>query len=317
MLQEYSKTYKPFIYPWAVEIAKTHEKIHWVEDEVSLNSDITDWSRGKLTQDEKAFITNILRLFTQSDVIVGKFYYENLIPRFKNNEVRNMLGSFAAREAIHQRAYALLNDTLGIPESEYLAFLEYVEMADKADFMYRADTSTDHGLALGLAKSVFNEGVSLFASFAMLLNFQRRGLMIGTGKIVEWSIRDESMHVDGISRLFRQLFEERPNLMTNQLKSDIYTMAEEMVRVEEKFIDLAFQDYHIEGMPMEDIKQYVRHIADRRLIQLGMKPIFKVKDNPIMWLEYIVNGLDHTNFFENRVTDYSVGGMTGDWCFDG
>ena len=116
-LLEFSKTYKPFIYPWAVELTKKHEEIHWIEDEAELSEDVQDW-RTKLNEDEKLFITQVLRLFTQSDVQVGENYHELLIPKFKNNEVRNMLSSFANREGVHQRAYALLNDTLGLPDSD-------------------------------------------------------------------------------------------------------------------------------------------------------------------------------------------------------
>ena len=201
-LLEFSETYKPFHYPWAVEMTTRHEKAHWIEEEVDLSEDVTDWKGGKMSDLEKEYVTNILRLFTQSDVAVGQNYFDQFIPKFKNNEVRNMLGSFATREGIHQRAYALLNETLGLPDSEYHAFLEYQEMADKIDYMTDSDVSTMRGLGLALAKSVFNEGVALFASFVMLLNFQRYGKMKGMGKVVEWSIRDESMHVEGISKLF-------------------------------------------------------------------------------------------------------------------
>ena len=198
-----SETYKPFYYAWAVDLTVRHEKAHWIEDEVDLGEDVSDWKTNKVTPVEKDYITNILRLFTQSDVAVGQNYYDQFIPKFKNNEVRNMLGSFASREGVHQRAYALLNDTLGLPDSEYHAFLEYKEMTDKIDFMQKSDNTTQRGLALALAKSVCNEGVALFASFVMLLNFQRVGKMKGMGKVVEWSIRDESMHVEGNSRLFK------------------------------------------------------------------------------------------------------------------
>ena len=195
-LTEFSKTYKPFYYPWAVDMTVRHEKAHWIEDEIDLSEDVVDWKSGKLTDTEKKYITNILRLFTQSDVAVGQNYYDQFIPKFKNNEVRNMLGSFASREGIHQRAYALLNDTLGLPEEEYHAFLDYKEMSDKIDFMQNSDTNTVRGLGLALAKSVFNEGVALFASFVMLLNFQRYGKMKGMGKVVEWSLRDEALIED-------------------------------------------------------------------------------------------------------------------------
>jgi ribonucleoside-diphosphate reductase beta chain len=312
-LLEFSETYKPFHYPWAVEITTRHEKAHWIEDELDLSEDVSDWKMGKMSPVEKEYVTNILRLFTQSDVAVGQNYYDQFIPKFKNNEVRNMLGSFAAREGIHQRAYALLNETLGLPDSEYHAFLEYSEMADKIEYMRKADTATLKGLGLSLAKSVFNEGVALFASFVMLLNFQRYGKMKGMGKVVEWSIRDESIHVEGNSKLFKAFVKEHSRVVDNDFKKAIYEMSKDIVDLEDKFIDLAYELGEIEGLEKEEVKQYIRYITDRRLLQLGMKPNFKVKENPLPWLEWVLNGADHTNFFENRVTEYEVAGLSGDW----
>lgn len=312
-LLEFSQTYKPFHYPWAVEITTRHEKAHWIEDELDLSEDVNDWKGGKITPTEKAYITNILRLFTQSDVAVGQNYYDQFIPKFKNNEVRNMLGSFAAREGIHQRAYALLNDTLGLPDEEYHAFLEYKEMADKIEYMMQSDVNTMRGLGLSLAKSVFNEGVALFASFVMLLNFQRFGKMKGMGKVVEWSIRDESMHVEGNSKLFKVFCKEHARIIDDEFKKEIYEMARQVVKLEDKFVELAYKLGEIEGLDMAEVKQYIRYITDRRLLQLGMKPNFKVKDNPLPWLEWVLNGADHTNFFENRVTEYEVAGLSGKW----
>jgi glutaredoxin 3 len=306
-----SKTYKPFSYPWAVDLTVKHEKAHWIEDEIDLSEDVTDWKNGKITKVEKEYITNILRLFTQSDVAVGQNYYDQFIPAFKNNEVRNMLGSFAAREGIHQRAYALLNDTLGLPDSEYHAFLEYKAMTDKIDFMMDADPSTRKGL--GLAKTVFNEGVALFASFAMLLNFQRFGKMKGMGKVVEWSIRDESMHVEGNAALFRIYCQENPYIVDNAFKKEIYMMATKAVELEDTFIDLAYEMGNIEGLKAEEVKEYIRHITDRRLNQLGLNEMYSIDKNPLTWLEWVLNGADHTNFFENRVTEYEVAGLTGNW----
>ena len=312
-LLKFSETYKPFYYPWAVEITTRHEKVHWIEDEVDLAEDVSDWKGGKVSESEKDYITNILRLFTQADVAVGQNYYDQLIPKFKNNEVRNMLGSFANREAIHQRAYALLNETLGLPPEEYHAFLEYSEMSDKIDFMMDSNTSTHKGLALAMAKSVMNEGIALFASFVMLLNFQRYGKMKGMGKVVEWSIRDESIHVEGIAKLFRQFCTEYPKIVDDEFKAAIYEMARQSVKLEDKFVQLTYKMGAPEGLEASDVKTYIRYITDRRLLQLGLKPNFKVKENPLPWLEWVLNGADHTNFFENRVTEYEVAGLTGTW----
>ena len=312
-LMVFSETYKPFHYPWAVEITTRHEKVHWIEDELDLSEDVADWKSGKVSAVEKEYITNILRLFTQSDVAVGQNYYDQLIPKFKNNEVRNMLGSFANREAIHQRAYALLNETLGLSDAEYHAFLEYTEMADKIEFMMDSDPNTVRGLAMAMAKSVMNEGIALFASFVMLLNFQRYGKMKGMGKVVEWSIRDESIHVEGIAKLFKAYCAEHPKIVDDEFKANIYEMARQAVKLEDNFVDLAYKLGDIEGLEEKEVKQYVRYITDRRLIQLGLKGNYKVKDNPLPWLEWVLNGADHTNFFENRVTEYEVAGLSGKW----
>jgi len=308
-----SETYKPFRYPWAVELTKRHEQSHWIEDEIDLSDDVADWKNGKLSESERDYITQVLRLFTQSDVAVGQNYYDFFIPKLKNNEIRNMLGSFAAREGIHQRAYALLNDTLGLPESEFHAFLEYKEMSNKVDFMRDNDNSNYSNLTFAIAKSVFSEGISLFASFVMLLNFQRFGKMKGMCKVVEWSIRDETMHVDGMTQIFKKFCEEHPRIVTDEFKKDIYSMLRKVVKLEDKFIDLSYGDGSIEGLDKDDVKQYIRYIADRRLLQLGFKPNYRVKENPLPWLDWVLNAPDHTNFFENRVTEYEVGGLRGDW----
>ena len=300
-LLKFSETYKPFLYPWAVELTKKHEEIHWIEDEAELSEDVQDW-KTKLSDDEKVFITHVLRLFTQSDVQVGENYHELLIPKFKNNEVRNMLSSFANREGVHQRAYALLNDTLGLPDEDYHAFLEYSEMADKIDFMKDGNISSHMGLALALAQSVFNEGMSVFASFVMLLNFQRFGKMKGMATIVEWSIRDETIHVQGNAKLFREFTDEHPRIINDELKSKIYQMAENAVALEDKFIQLAFKGNNVQGLTKKEVRDYIRHIADRRLLQLGLKPLFKQKKNPLPWLDWVLNGASHDNFFEKRVT---------------
>ncbi len=309
-----STAYKPFKYPWAVDYAISHEKIHWGEWEAKLHEDVAQWKGGVITPEEKNHITSILRLFTQSDVAVGTNYIELFLPKFKNNEIRAMLTSFVNREFVHQRAYALLNDTLGLAEEEYRAFLEYEEMKTKIEFMRDADTHTLHGLGKSIAQSACNEGMSLFSAFVMLLNYQRVGKMKGMCEIVEWSIRDESMHVEGMTKLFREFCEEHPKVVTDEFKKSIYQMFRDAVALEDQVIDLAYSSKsEIEGLKAQEVKDYIRYIADRRLIQLGLKGNFGVKENPLPWLDWIVNGDSLKNFFEGTVTDYNAAGMSGEW----
>jgi len=308
-----SKSYKPFTYEWAVTYAREHERIHWIEDELELQTDVSHWKSGKLTSEEKNHITQILRLFTQSDVAVGTNYLEYYIPKFKNNEIRAMLTAFASREFIHQRAYALLNDTLGLPEEEFTAFADIKEMQAKLDFMGDIDVHSMQGIGLAIARSVLNEGMSLFSAFAMLLNYQRFGKMPAMCTVVEWSVRDESQHAEGMAKLFRAFCEEHPRVVNDEFKATIYQMFRDAVRLEDKVIDLAYEMGNLEGLSAAEVKQYIRYLADRRLIQLGLKPNWKVKDNPLPWMEEMLAGSSMSNFFEKRVTDYNSHGLAGEW----
>ena len=311
-LLDQSPAYKPFANPSFVNQAIEHDKLAWGEWECDLNEDVAQWKSGKISASEKNFITQILRLFAQSDVIVGGSYVDVFLPRIKNNEARMMMLSFAQRETIHMRSYALLNDTLGFPESEYTAFLEYEAMADKIEFMQTFDPDTKQGLAKAIAQTVCNEGMSLFSAFVMLLNFQRFGKLKGMCEIVEWSIRDETMHVDGMTALFRQYITENPEVVTDEFKQSIYDMYRTAVTLEDKVIDLAFELGAMEGITQSEVKEYIRYIADRRLTNLGLKPNWDIESNPLPWLDWVLNGDSFKNFFEGRVTDYSADGMSGD-----
>ena len=311
-LLDQSPAYKPFANPSFVNQAIEHDKLAWGEWECDLNEDVAQWKSGKISASEKNFITQILRLFTQSDVIVGGSYVDVFLPRIKNNEARMMMLSFAQRETIHMRSYALLNDTLGFPESEYTAFLEYEAMADKIEFMQTFDPDTKQGLAKAIAQTVCNEGMSLFSAFVMLLNFQRFGKLKGMCEIVEWSIRDETMHVDGMTELFRIYLKENPEVVNDEFKLSIYQMYRDAVDLEDKVIDLAFDMGSVEGLSAVEVKDYIRYIADRRLTNLGLKPNWDIAENPLPWLDWVLSGDSFKNFFEGRVTDYSADGMTGD-----
>lgn len=312
-LLETNTAYKPFKYPWAVDMAVKHEQLHWGEWEAKLQDDVTQWAT-KLSDEEKNHITQILRLFTQSDVAVGTNYIEHYLHKFKNNEIRAMLTSFVNREFVHQRSYALLNDTLGLPEEEFSAFTAVQEMQDKLDFMADMDVNSHQGLAMAVARSVLNEGMSLFSAFAMLLNYQRYGKMRGMCEIVEWSVRDETLHCEGMVKLFRTFCDEHPRIVTDEFKANIYQMFRDAVALEDKVIELAFELGNVEGLTVEEVKAYIRYIANRRLTQLGLKPNWtRNNENPLPWLDWVLNGDSFKNFFEGTVTDYNAAGMEGDW----
>jgi len=180
-----------------------------------------------------------------------------------------------------------------------------------------AQNTTKENTATHIAVfSAFTEGMQLFSSFIMLLNFPRTGKMKGMGQIVTWSIVDETLHAENMIKVFRTYIEENKEIWNDDLKGRIYSIAERMVELEDKFIDLSFSMGAMEGLTSEDVKKYIRYIADRRLISLGLKGIFKVKRNPLPWVEEMINAPIHGNFFENRVTDYAKGALSGSWGED-
>ena len=310
-----SLTYKPFRYPWAYDFWQRQQQVHWMPEEVPLGEDCKDWAT-KLTDKERNLLTQIFRFFTQSDVEVGANYMENYMPLFKPVEVRMMLAAFSNMETIHIAAYALLLETIGMPDSEFSAFMEYQEMAAKHDYLGQFGCETEKDILTSMAVfGGFTEGLQLFASFAMLMNFPRFNKMKGMGQIVSWSVRDESLHCEGMMRLFHT-FAAETGALTQGVKDDIADCCKTVVKLEDKFIELAFEAGEGEGMTPEDIKQYIRYIADWRMKQLKLPTIYGVKEHPIPWLTEILNGVEHANFFEARATEYSKGATKGAWHGD-
>ena len=308
-------SFKPFNYPWAYDAWLKHEQSHWMHTECPMLEDVKDWKK-KLTKEEKQFLTHIFRFFTQGDIDVAGAYVNNYLPYFPQPEVRMMLLGFAAREALHIAAYSHLIETLGLPETTYNDFMEYAAMKEKHDYVMdiSSKNSSKENTATHIATfSAFTEGMQLFSSFIMLLNFPRHGKMKGMGQIITWSIVDETMHAESMIKLFRTYINENTEIWNDDLKGRLYTVAEKMVELEDKFIDLAFAMGAMEDLTAEDVKKYIRYICDRRLISLGLKGIFKVKKNPLPWVEEMINAPTHTNFFENRATDYAKGALSGTW----
>jgi ribonucleoside-diphosphate reductase beta chain len=314
-LMTLSHAYKPFRYPWAHDFWKKQQQVHWMPEEVPLGEDCKDWAT-KLNDNERNLLTQIFRFFTQSDIEVNDNYMERYARVFKPVEVKMMLSAFSNMETIHIAAYALLLETIGMPDSEFSAFMDYKAMADKHDFMQKFGVDTNEDILRTVAMfGAFTEGLQLFASFAMLMNFPRLNKMKGMGQIVTWSIRDESLHCEGMIKLFHA-FAEETGALTQAVKDDIVECCRTVVALEDKFIELAFEMGEVEGMTPADIKTYIRYIADWRLQQLGLPKIYNIEKHPLPWLSEILNGVEHANFFEARATEYSKGATKGDWHGD-
>src|SRR3546814_316888 len=249
-----------------------------------------------------------MHILSNDRVIILLFVFS----RYDNHRyLHGLTHSFPTRRSAN--LYSHLLDTIGMPESEYGMFLEYDEMRAKHDYMGTFGVDDDEDIARTLAMfGGFTEGLQLFASFAMLMNFPRFNKMKGMSQIISWSIRDESLHCEGITRLFHAFVKER-DCLTKAVKEDIIDCCQKTVRLEDAFIDLAFEQGPVPGMTPKEIKRYIRYIADWRLGQLGFQPIYMIDEHPLPWLAPLLNGVEHANFFETRATEYSKAATRGDW----
>jgi len=279
---------------------------------VPLSSDLNDW-KLKLTESEKNLIGNILKSFAQTETYVNDYWSTKVAVWFPKHEIKAMACAFADFESIHAEAYARLNEELGLDDFE--AFMEDEEAKAKIDRLVELPGDTLHEKALSLAIfSAFTEGVNLFSSFAVLMSFQLRNLMKGTGQVVEWSVRDESLHSKAGCWLFRTMMEEMPEL-NDGMEAQIYDACDLSVKLEFDFIDKAFEMGEIEGLNKNQLKNFIKERANQKLIELGYNPLYNDIDPNLLksmeWFGHLTSGKTHQDFFAGRVTDYSK--STADW----
>jgi ribonucleoside-diphosphate reductase beta chain len=315
LIKESSSTlpFKPFTYQWAYDYWLRQSKMFWTPDEVDMQADLLDW-RAKLTFDEKALLEGVFRFFVQGEVEVQNCYMTKYLTVFQPVEVKMMLLAFANMESTHAVGYALVLDTIGVSDSFYLDFMKIKETKAKCDYLHTFKVGTIAETLETLAVfGAFMEGVALYASFAILLNFPRHGLMKGMGQILAWSVRDESLHVEGILALFNELLKSHKDLWTPVFHERLYNICREMVYHEDMFVDMVFAQSKQKALTAEEIKQYVRWIADHRLKALGLAPLYNIKGNPLPWIDMLLYGQEHANFFEMRPTEYHKGATSGSW----
>jgi ribonucleoside-diphosphate reductase beta chain len=313
MLTKQRVFYKPFEYPEAFEFYENQQRAHWLPSEVPLASDLNDW-KLKLTESEKNLIGNILKSFAQTEVHVNDYWSSNVSKWFPKPEIVAMTSTFGSFEAIHAQAYARLNEELGL--EDFAAFLEDEASAAKIERLLSIPNDTIEERAQSLAIfSAFTEGVNLFSSFAILMSFQLRNLMKGTSQIVEWSVRDESLHSKAGCWLFRTLLSEQPELNTDELRNKITEACHLSVQLEFNFIDKAFEMGAVEGLNVDQLKNFIKARANEKMIELGYHAVYNDIDPNLLkqmeWFGHLTSGKTHQDFFAGRNTDYAK--SIADW----
>jgi ribonucleoside-diphosphate reductase beta chain len=306
--------YKPFEYPKAHDFWLKQQQAHWLHTEVPMMSDINDWKQN-LTETEKNIIGSILKGFAQTETIVND-YWSNLVTKwFRKPEVIKMAVTFGAFETIHAEAYSLLNEELGL--DDFSEFLEDETTMAKIEALMNVRDSHDGSVnyaevARSLAIfSAFTEGVNLFSSFAILLSFKLRNKLKGVGQIVEWSIRDESLHSEAGCWLFRQLLADNPELNTPELKKYVEDAARLSLKLELDFINKVYEMGDLEGCTQYDLINFIKHRVNTKMKDLGYESIIEDIDEDsvvkMRWFDNLSGGKQHSDFFATRVTNYSKG----------
>lgn len=312
--------YKPFEYPKAYDYWLKQQQAHWLHTEVPMSQDITDWN-SNLKDHEKNVIGGILKGFAQTETVVNDYWTGLVTKWFRKPEVIMMATTFGSFETIHAEAYSLLNEQLGL--DNFAEFMEDEATKAKIESLINVASSHDskkdwHEIAKSLAIfSAFTEGVNLFSSFAVLLSFKMRNKLKGVGQIVEWSVRDESLHSEAGCWLFRVLVSENPKLLSPVLIDEIETAARLAIKLEFDFIDKVFEMGNLENLSKEDLKNFIKHRVNTKMGDLGLKPLIPSSEidkgalKTMKWFDAVIAGKQQTDFFANRVTNYSKGHM--DW----
>jgi len=318
-LLEERVVYKPFEYPKAYDYWLKQQQAHWLHTEVPMAQDVTDW-KSNMKDHEKNLIGGILKGFAQTETIVNDYWSTLVTKWFRKPEIIMMGTTLGSSETIHAEAYSLLNEQLGL--DNFAEFMEDESTMAKIEALMEVRDSHEkpdwHKRAVSLAIfSAFTEGVNLFSSFAVLLSFKMRNLLKGVGQIVEWSVRDESLHSEAGCWLFRTLMQEHPEFKTDKLVKDIQDAATNALKLEFDFIDKVFEMGDLENLTKDELKNFIKHRVNTKMADLGLAPLIPASEidkgalKTMKWFDAVIAGKQQTDFFASRVTNYSKGHL--DW----
>lgn len=304
----------PAQYLWAEKAWETQQELHWLHSEVPMHTDCTEWQ--KLTDGEKSLLKKIFLFFTQIEVEINQEYTHTFAKIIEPFELKKMFICFANMETIHSTAYSYLISSLFSEEEQKNhseQFLNYKEIKNKYDTIQSYSLNNMEDLFVKVAVfGVFIEGIVLFASFAILLFFPNiRKSLRGMGQIISYAMRDETIHIHSMVKLFLQLKEENQDIWNDNIEKRIYEEGKKIVQLEIEFIDFIFtndknnqdKSYQIDGLNPDDLKKYIYYKGNVRFQQLNMKSQFDNCDNPLKWMDNI-GASELANFFETSVIDY-------------
>jgi ribonucleoside-diphosphate reductase beta chain len=319
-------TLRPMRYPQFYDRFRDAIRNTWTVEEVDLHSDLADLAR--LTAAERHLVSRLVAFFATGDTIVANNLVLNLYQHVNSPEGRLYLSRQLFEEAVHVQFYLTLLDTYVPDETERAAAFAAVEnipsIQRKAEFCFRwidslsqlrrLETAADRRAFLLnlICFAACIEGLFFYGAFAYVYFLRSRGLLNGLASGTNWVFRDESMHMAFAFDVVDSVRAQEPGLFDAELAGQVRDMLADAVECETQFA----QDLLGQGMPglsLPSMREYLQHVADRRLIRLQMEPLYG-SANPLQFME-LQDVQELSNFFERRVSAYQVG-VTGTVAFD-
>lgn len=306
----------PLRYQWAYDLYNQAVRNTWFPHEIALKEDLEDWSH--MTEDERHAVTFLMAFFNPAELIVNRSIALGIYPYLKSPECHLYLAKQMWEEANHCVAFEYVLETFPFDrEKIFDLHLEVPSMVAKEDYINKymsrmTEDSLDIESVDGkkdfirnlVATNIVMEGVWFYSGFMVALSFRQRNQLRNFGSMINWVLRDESLHLKFGINLVLNILEENQELLTEEFAQEIKDIVVEGVELEIAYNRDLFPT-GILGLNAEYVNQYVQYVADRRLEELGLEPHFNVT-NPAKWMSAATDVYELVNFFEAQNTSYEV-----------
>lgn len=308
----------PLAYRWAWEHYLNGCANHWMPQEVPMGKDIEIWRGQTLSEAERFVIQRNLGFFATAESLVGNNLVLAIFKHITNAECRQYLLRQAFEEAVHTHAFLYIVESLGLDEREIFTMYHAIPAIERKDafemrltsalldptFSTASFTGGQRFLENLIGYYVIMEGIFFYSGFAMILSFHRRNLMTGIGEQFQYILRDETIHLNFGIDLINGIKAENPELWTSDFAERIVGLIQEAVELEIAYAQDCLP-HGILGLQAATFRQYVEHIADRRLERIGLPTLYHAP-HPFPWMSETMDLSKEKNFFETRVTEYQA-----------
>ena len=312
---------KPVTYQWAYDLYEQAVANTWFPNEIQLDEDLADFHR--MTDDERHALTHLMSYFNPNELLVNKALAFGVYPYLSAAECHLYLAKQMWEEANHCMAFEYVLETFPIDRDKaYSSHVEVPSMAAKEAFEVKyitrmtsdtLDISTVEGkqdfVRNLVAYNIILEGIWFYSGFMVALSFRQRNLLRNFGSLIDWIVRDESLHLQFGINLILTVLEENPEVATDEFAAEIRQMIVDAVAMEEAY-NRDLLPTGIVGVTADIVNDYVKYLTDRRLEELGFEPEFGVA-NPAKWMATANDTLQLVNFFEATNTSYEVNTRAG------